>query len=97
MYYSLPQKENREREIAINQKLIKNLKQDSRRSAWSLAISMACLCALLTHNQLARKIGCLGAATTAVVNTGAMIALSKNRKKLKQEMSLLKQQERSFA
>ncbi|MBO7483626.1 MAG: hypothetical protein J6T55_00680 [Alphaproteobacteria bacterium] len=91
------QVDNYQQRIKVTQKLIKNLKLDSMRSTWSLVISMACLSALLTHNQLARKVAFTTVATTAVVNPVAMVVLSKQRKNLKQQKTFLEEQERSLA
>ena len=89
--------DNYNQRIDINKKLIKNLKQDSKRSTYTLLISIACLSALLIHNPKVQTAGFVGALTTAVVNTGAMCVLSKQRKELKQQKAWLERQEQSLA
>ncbi|MGN0919891.1 MAG: hypothetical protein ACI4OR_03965 [Alphaproteobacteria bacterium] len=89
-------KKNYEQQIEVNNKLIKNFKLDSMRSTAALVMSMACLGALLSPNRLVQKVGLIGAATTTMLNTAGIIALSNDKKKLEQKKAFLKQQEWSL-
>ncbi len=92
------QRDNYQQQISVNQKLIKNHNLQFKSSCASLLLYMAALGVFCYSPK--SKIGEVAFWTgisTAVTDVVAHSVLTKHEKKLKQEISLLKQQERSLA
>ena len=92
------QRDNYQQQLSVNKKLVKNLDLQFKSSCASLLLYMAALGAFCYSPK--SKIGEVAFWTgisTAVTDVVAHSVLTKHEKKLKQEISLLKQQERSFA
>ena len=92
------QRDNYQQQISVNKKLIKNHNFQFKSSCASLLLYMAALGAFCYSpkskiGEVARWVGISTVLTDVVTHT----ILTKREKKLKQEISLLKQQERSFA
>ena len=92
------QRDNYQQQLSVNKKLVKNRDLQFKSSCASLLLYMAVLGAFCYSpkskiGEVARGVGISAALTGVVTHT----ILTKREKKLKQEMSLLKQQERSFA
>ena len=92
------QRDNYQQQISVNKKLIKNHNFQFKSSCASLLLYMAALGTFCYSpnskvGDAARLVGISTAVTDVVIHT----ILTKREKKLKQEMSLLKQQERSLA
>ena len=92
------QRDNYQQQLSVNKNLVKNLDLQFKSSCASLLLYMAALGAFCYSpnskvGDAARWVGISTALTDVVTHT----ILTKREKKLKQEISLLKQQERSFA
>ena len=92
------QRDNYQQQLSVNKKVVKNIDLQFKSSCASLLLYMAALGAFCYSPK--SKIGEVAFWTgisTAVTDVVAHSVLTKREKKLKQEMSLLEQQERSFA
>ena len=92
------QRDNYQQQLSVNKNLVKNLDLQFKSSCASLLLYMAALGAFCYSPK--SKIGEVAFWTgisTAVTDVVTHTILTKREKKLKQEKSLLKQQERSFA